>query len=112
MKFLSDADIFVFPPRAPEGHPWVIVETMAAGLPVISTDRGSIAECILDGTMVFIVPVNKPDAIASRMNQLIKDASLRERMGRKQKTLRAIFYRTKNGGSLSDTFEKKSDGLI
>lgn len=107
MKFLSDADIFVFPPRAPEGHPWVIVEAMAAGLPVISTDRGSIAECILDGTNGFIVPVNKPDAIASRMNQLIKDASLRERMGRESRRLyEQYFTEQKMVDRLSDTFEK------
>ena len=107
MEFLSKADIFVFPPRAPEGHPWVIVEAMAAGLPVISTDRGAIAECILDGQNGFIVPVNNPEQLAIKMNLLISDNSLRERMGRESRRLyEENFTEEKMVGRLSETFEK------
>lgn len=107
MEFLSQADVFVFPPRAPEGHPWVIVEAMAAGLPVISTDRGAIAESILDGKNGFIVPVRNPEAIADRLQLLMADPSLREQMGRESRRLyEENFTEKKMVERLSETFEQ------
>ena len=80
-EFLSNADIFVFPPREPEGHPWVIVEAMAAGLPIISTDRGAIIESVKDGDNGFIVPLADPRAIAEALKTLLADPEKRKRMG-------------------------------
>lgn len=85
--YYRDADIFVFTPRAPEGHPWVMVESMAAGLPVISTDQGAIAECIIDGRNGYIVPSHSPRDIADRLHKLIADPALREKMGRESRKL-------------------------
>ncbi|MBK7712563.1 MAG: glycosyltransferase family 4 protein [Bacteroidales bacterium] len=48
IELLTEADIFTFTPGIPEGHPWVIVESMAAGLPIISTDQGAITESVID----------------------------------------------------------------
>jgi len=49
-ELLSSSDIFVFPTYyPPEGHPWVIVEALAAGLPIISTDQGAITESVFHG---------------------------------------------------------------
>ncbi|MBL7924704.1 MAG: glycosyltransferase family 4 protein [Bacteroidia bacterium] len=81
LQYMSNADIFVFPPRAPEGHPWVLVEAMAAGLPIISTDRGAIVESVKDGENGFIVPLEKPEAIAQRLEELISNQEKRQRMG-------------------------------
>jgi glycosyltransferase involved in cell wall biosynthesis len=78
---LSRADIFFFTPRAPEGHPWVIVEALAAGLPIISTDRGAITESVIDGENGYIVPLKDPVAISERLKELIGDAGKRQRMG-------------------------------
>ncbi|MBL0340955.1 MAG: glycosyltransferase family 4 protein [Bacteroidetes bacterium] len=51
---LNEADIFIFPTYyRNEGHPWVIVEAMAAGLPVISTDHAAISESVYDGINGF-----------------------------------------------------------
>jgi glycosyltransferase involved in cell wall biosynthesis len=80
MKELAAADVFVFPPRAPEGHPWVIVEAMAAGLPVIATDQGAISESVRDGENGYIVEADSPPAIAAAMQKLAADANLRQKM--------------------------------
>lgn len=78
---LSDADIFLFPPREPEGHPWVIIEAMAASLPIISTDQGAIIESVIDGANGFIVPPFRPDIIAEKINFLISNPIIRTTMG-------------------------------
>ena len=77
LHFLERADFFVFVPRAPEGHPWVIVEALAAGLPVISTDQGAITESVLEGINGYIVEPSRPRHLAERMKQLIEQPELR-----------------------------------
>lgn len=85
---LSKADIFVFPSYyPPEGHPWVVVEAMAAALPVISTDQGAIAEYVLDGVNGFIVEKHSPSRIAAQIILLASDRDKREQMGRNSRRL-------------------------
>lgn len=86
-KFLSEADIFIFPPREPEGHPWVIIEAMAAGLPIISTDQGAITESVIDGLNGFIVDPGRPDQIAEKIMLLMQNAELRMKMGQESRRL-------------------------
>ncbi len=105
-KFLSEADIFVFTPRSPEGHPWVIVEALAAGLPVISTDRGAIVESVHQGLNGFIVEAENPAAIAGHLEVLLKDKEQREKMGRESRRLyEANFTEEAMVRRLTDTFE-------
>jgi glycosyltransferase involved in cell wall biosynthesis len=87
LKYLSRADIFLFPPRDPEGHPWAIIEAMAAGLPIISTDRGAITESVIDGVNGYIVEVKSPEIIAQKLRILISEKDLREKMGKESRNL-------------------------
>jgi len=80
-EFLASGDVFVFTPREPEGHPWVIIEAMSSGLPVISTDQGAITESVSDGLNGFIVPAGSPESIAGAMADLISDKAKRVKMG-------------------------------
>lgn len=80
LKLFGSVDIFIFTPREPEGHPWVIVEAMAAALPVIATDQGAIIESVIDGENGFIVPSLSPQSIASKLELLLRDHELRKRM--------------------------------
>lgn len=85
---LNRADIFVFPTYyPPEGHPWVIVEAMAAGLPIVSTDQGAIVESVIHGENGFIVAKQDPGAVAQRVIELIRDPALRARMGASSRRL-------------------------
>jgi glycosyltransferase involved in cell wall biosynthesis len=88
---LLSSDIFVFPPIAPEGQPLVILEAMAAGLPVISTPQGAISDMVIDGVNGFIVPPGDPAAIAEKVTLLLKDGPMRISMGRSS---REIFLKT------------------
>jgi len=86
-EILNNADVFVFPPNCPEGHPWVIVEAMAAGLPIISTDQGAIKESVVDGVNGFIVEKRNPTAIAEKIITLIENTRLRHEMGKASRKL-------------------------
>lgn len=85
LQFLADSDIFVFPPRAPEGHPWVIVEALAAGLPIVATDQGAIRESVIHGENGFIVESEKPEELAVMLEKLIQDEDLRKSIGKKSR---------------------------
>lgn len=91
-EILNNSDIFVFPTYyPPEGHPWVIVEAMAAGLPIISTDQGAITESVVDSVNGFIVEKRNPTAIAEKIITLVDDTHLRHKMGKASRT----FYEEK-----------------
>lgn len=87
LDFLKNAEIFVFAPRMPEGHPYVIIEAMAAGLPIISTNQGAIPESVIDGKNGFIVETCNPKQIAEKIEFLIKHPQIREKMGRESRHL-------------------------
>lgn len=87
LGFLADADIFIFPPRDPEGHPWSVIEAMAAGLPIISTDKGAITESVIDGKNGYIVEPGNPEAIAQKVLLLMNNNELRKKMGNDSRNL-------------------------
>ena len=109
---LCSVDIFVFPSYyAPEGHPWVVVEAMAAGLPVISTDQGAIAEYVIDGDNGFIVDKQSPAMIAEKLLVLVKDSALRQAMGRRSRLLYEMnLTEEKLVKRLSDVFNTVLEG--
>lgn len=78
---LRTTDIFVFPPIGPEGLGLVILEAMAAGLPVVATRRGAIAEVVEDGVTGFLADPGDTHAIAQSIVRLIEDETLRRTMG-------------------------------
>src|SRR5207244_717411 len=80
-RLLQRASVLLFPPARPEGHPRVVLEGMAAGLPVVATDRGAIAETIVDGVTGYVLPDPEPEQLAERVIRLLSDDALRQSMG-------------------------------
>lgn len=76
-----DADIFVLPSRD-EGMANVLLEAMAAGLPVIGTDVAGTSEVIINNKTGLLVPPENADALASAIINLIDNSSRRETFGR------------------------------
>jgi L-malate glycosyltransferase len=65
-----------------EGFPNVIVEYMAAGRPVVSTDVGGAGEAIVEGRTGFLVAPGEVEPMADRIVRLLRDRPQREAMGR------------------------------
>ncbi|MBW4417628.1 MAG: glycosyltransferase family 4 protein [Myxacorys californica WJT36-NPBG1] len=70
----ANADMFVFPTLA-DCYPNVILEAMASGLPIVSTDVGAISEQVQHGINGLLVPCSDSRALAAAVNELINDAS-------------------------------------
>jgi colanic acid/amylovoran biosynthesis glycosyltransferase len=64
-----------------EGISNAVLEAMARGLPVVSTDVGGMAEVVEDGVNGFLVPPRSPAVTAERVVRLMHDPELRGSMG-------------------------------
>jgi glycosyltransferase involved in cell wall biosynthesis len=76
---LENADVLVLPSDA-EGFGLVLIEAMAAGVPVIGTNVPGIRDVIEDGISGLLVPARNPRALANAIARVLSDASLRERL--------------------------------
>jgi len=105
-RYYLRSDIFILPSYN-EGQPFVILEAMAAGLPVITTDTGAIKETVIDGENGFIVEKGNPQQIAEKIILLIEKKNTRREMGSKNRE-RFLKYYTKDrfSDNLGKVFEK------
>ncbi len=69
---LNQSDVFVFPSLV-EGFALVILEAMASGLPVITTNNTSGADIIQNEKQGYIVPIRSAEAIAEKIEKFIDD---------------------------------------
>ncbi len=80
-RIMEETDIFLLSSIL-EGQPLVIVEAMAYGCPIVSTNVGGIPELITDGVNGLLCPPEDPQCLAEKIKMLIDDAAQRERLGR------------------------------
>jgi glycosyltransferase involved in cell wall biosynthesis len=75
------ADLLVHP-STNDSFPMVIVEAMAAGLPVVSTRVGGIPTLIQEGKTGLLVPAGRPTALANAVDQILSDRGYAATLGR------------------------------
>jgi glycosyltransferase involved in cell wall biosynthesis len=85
---LSEADVFVLlseigPSGYRDSFPTVILEAMAAGLPVLSTSVSGIPEIVLDGVTGMLVRERDVDGATRALECLLDSDELRRSMGHK-----------------------------
>lgn len=78
--FYERADILVLPTYA-EALPIAVIEAMAAGLAIVTTNVGGIPEIIDDGKEGFLVNSGDVEALADRIETLVSDPDERIKMG-------------------------------
>lgn len=78
---LAGALAFLFPSTHAEGLGKVVLEAMAAGLPVIAYDLPVMEGLIEEGRTGYLVPIRSVSAMAERVERLLADPALRDRMG-------------------------------
>lgn len=78
--YLPTFDIFALP-SSWEGMPLSILEAMHAGLPVVASDVGSVAEAVSDGETGYVIGAGDDAMLLDRLAVLLEDPALRARMG-------------------------------
>ncbi|MFW6129974.1 MAG: glycosyltransferase family 4 protein, partial [Atribacterota bacterium] len=78
----KDAHIFAFPTYHGEGFPTVILEAMAAGMPVVTTPAAGLVNAIENAREGYIIKTMPPEPkeIAQRIIQLIENPELIKKM--------------------------------
>ena len=82
--WLKTADIFVSPSRW-ETFGIAIVEAMVLGLPIVATATDGAKDIISDGVDGLLVPVGDASALADAIIDLMRNPSLRQRLGENAK---------------------------
>jgi len=104
--FYSKADIFCLPSidhpeQGPEGIPVVLMEAMAACMPVITTATGGTVELVNE----IIVPQRDSEAIADNIMQLAENPDIRRQMGRENQRIIRELYSPENLNLMFDMFK-------
>ena len=77
---LAACSVYVLPSYR-EGTPRSVLEAMAMGRPVITTDTAGCRETVVEGVNGFLVPVGDADALYAAMKRFVDDPSLIAPMG-------------------------------
>jgi glycosyltransferase involved in cell wall biosynthesis len=64
-----------------EGLPAVVMEYMAAGVPIVSFDLGGISEIVIENQTGFVLPAGDNDAMAGALRKLVLNVELRRCLG-------------------------------
>lgn len=81
---IADCNVYVLPSYR-EGTPRTVLEAMAMGRPVITTDAPGCRETVTDGDNGFLVPVKAVDELAAAMVKFIENPELVAGMGERSR---------------------------
>lgn len=105
-RYLAEADIFVRPSRS-EGLGTAFLEAMAAGLPIVGTRVGGIPDFLKDGKNGLFAKVDDAKDLAEKIERLLKDASLCQRLGENgRKLVEAKYQWSKIASKMNQLFLK------
>lgn len=81
-RLLNAIDVFTLSSKTVECFPIALLEAMACARPAVCTDVGGVGEMIRHRETGFLVPPEKPEELAARLTELLRDRSLAQQMGK------------------------------
>ncbi len=84
---IESSSIYVLPSYYREGVPRSILEAMAMGRPIITTDAPGCRETVEEGVNGFLVPVRNSEALAKAMESFILNPDLISKMGKESRRI-------------------------
>lgn len=83
---IAECNVYVLPSYR-EGTPRTVLEAMAMGRAIITTDAPGCRETVVDGDNGFLVPVKSVDGLETAMQRFIDEPALMSRMGRRARVV-------------------------
>ncbi len=80
----QEMDVFALSSRT-EQMPLTVLEAMASGLPVVSTDVGDVRHMVCAQNRELIAPKDDPNALAAALDRALQDPDLRQLLGRENR---------------------------
>ncbi len=77
--YYAAADVFVLPSHS-EGSPNVLLEAMAANLPIVATAVGGVPEMVKNNESALLVPERDPNAMAAAIKRVLSEQDLALRL--------------------------------
>ena len=77
----AGADVYVAPATGHESFGVILVEAMAAGVPIVASDIDGYREVVRDGVDGLLVPPNDPGALAEAIGRILADPATSRRLG-------------------------------
>ncbi len=82
LNVFRSLDLFVIPSVEGDTIPQVVMQAFAMGLPVVSTETGSIPDAVRNGETGFVVPPRQAEPLAERIAVLVHDPPRGKEMGK------------------------------
>jgi len=95
--YLACASVFVLPTYYREGLPRTILEAMAVGRPIITTNMPGCRETVITGFNGYLVSPRDPISLAEAMTRFLEQEALASAMGKRSRWLRRIMTRSPSG---------------
>ncbi|MEE2925431.1 MAG: glycosyltransferase family 4 protein, partial [bacterium] len=76
--YYAALDLYLVSSRA-EGGPKALMESMASGIPLVTTNVGMAPDMVLDGFNAFMAPVDDVDELVKKAETLINSSELRSK---------------------------------
>jgi len=93
--FYFAADVFVLPSHS-EGSPNVLLEAMAAGIPIVATEAGGVPEMVEHNQSALLVPASDPPALGAAIDRVLTEDDLAQRLTANASSLVGTRYAPEN----------------
>lgn len=107
-RLYADIDVVALTSRN-EGSPVALIEAMASGLPVVSTDVGGVADVVEHGVSGLLAPMDDAPAVARHILTLLANPDMRRTMGQHGRAKVAATY---DAGRLVTDIETLYEDLL
>jgi|Deesub1362B_J571_1020462.scaffolds.fasta_scaffold02815_5 phosphatidylinositol alpha-mannosyltransferase len=105
-RYYRTCDVFCAPSTGFESFGIVLLEAMAAGVPIVASDIAGYREVLKNGQEGFLVPPEDDIALADALIRLLKDPSLRKEMGRRGQEKANAYSWERVAGHILDYYQE------